>query len=71
MLCPVSRRFVAMALVAAVALAACGGLQAKNVDLSTVPKRESVQLTILAAGPARSDAWHRFLAVRPLPGGVT
>jgi hypothetical protein len=33
-------------LVAAAALAACTGLQAKNVDLSTVPKRESVQLTI-------------------------
>jgi hypothetical protein len=35
-----------MALVAAATLAACSELQAKNVDLSTVPKRESVQLTI-------------------------
>jgi hypothetical protein len=35
-----------MALVAAAILAACSELQAKNVDLSTVPKRESVQLTI-------------------------
>ena len=43
---PIPHRLVAMALVAATALAACGRLQAKNVDLSTVPKRESVQLTI-------------------------
>ena len=40
------RRLAAMALVAAAALAARGRLQAENVDLSTVPKRESVQLTI-------------------------
>lgn len=35
-----------MALVAAATLVVCGRLEAKNVDLSTVPKRESVQLTI-------------------------
>ncbi len=40
------RRLAAMAFVAAATLAVCRGLQAKNVDLSTVPKRESVQLTI-------------------------
>ncbi|MHB8957584.1 MAG: hypothetical protein ACYC4U_31870, partial [Pirellulaceae bacterium] len=41
-----SRRLVAIALVAAAVRATSDRLQAKNVDLSTVPKRESVQLTI-------------------------
>jgi hypothetical protein len=35
-----SGRLVAMALVAAAAWATCDRLQAENVDLSTVPKRE-------------------------------
>ena len=39
-------RLVAIALVAGATLAAEDRLQAKNVDLSTVPNRESVQLTI-------------------------
>jgi hypothetical protein len=40
------RRLAAMVLVAAAALAAQGRLLAQNVDLSTVPKRDTVQLTI-------------------------
>ena len=43
---PISPRVVLIAVAAAATLAACRGVQAKNVDLSTVPKRESVQLTI-------------------------
>jgi hypothetical protein len=43
---PTSRRAVAIALVAAAVWAISDRLQAQNVDLSTVPRRESVQLTI-------------------------
>jgi len=43
---PSPGRLAAVAFVAAGTLAACGRLHAKNVDLSTVPKRETVQLTI-------------------------
>lgn len=43
---PVSRWLAAIVFVAGAALAGVSRLQAKNVDLSTVPPRESVQLTI-------------------------
>ena len=46
MLHPIPRRCAAIVLVAAATLAVHGRIQAKNVDLSTVPNRESVQLTI-------------------------
>ena len=46
MLHPAPRWPAAVALVAAASLAVQSGLHAQNVDLSTVPHRESVQLTI-------------------------
>ncbi len=43
---PIFPRIIIIPVAAVTTLAAWSGLQAKNVDLSTVPKRESVQLTI-------------------------
>ena len=46
MLHPIPRRCAAIVLVALAMLVVHGRIQAKNVDLSTVPNRDSVQLTI-------------------------